>query len=412
MTTAAPVSLTSRVALAGNRVRAQRSVAGKRVAPRAVSVKAVATEGPATGADGRIYNFSAGPAILPVDVLEEAKEDLLNWKGTGMSVMEMSHRGKEFMGIAAEAESDLRQLVGIPDNYKVLFLQGGASTQFSAIPLNLCKEGDTADFVVTGSWGSKAVSEAKKYINANVAANEKANGFTTIPDVGSWNLTPDAKYVHICSNETIQGVEFKEVPDVGGVPLIADMSSNYLSKPIDVEKYGIIYGGVQKNIGPSGMAIVIVREDLIGNSSPICPTMLDYATMAENDSMYNTPPCYTMYMSGLVFKKLLGMGGLSEVEKMNEAKAKILYDAIDGSDGYYNNAVDKRYRSLMNVPFTLAAGADMEKQFLAEAAKEGLGSLKGHRSIGGARASIYNAMPTAGVEALVGFMADFKARNP
>ena len=277
--------------------------------------------------------------------------------------------------------------------------------------MNLAPEGGVADFILTGAWGKKAYEEAGKYMTANLAASSKDSNFSTIPDVSDWKLTKDAKFVHICSNETIGGVEFKEVPDTGDVPLVADMSSNYLSKPIDVEKYGIIYGGMQKNIGPAGMAIVIVREDLIGKTHPLCPTMFDYKLMADNDSMYNTPPCWTMYTSGLVFKKLIKMGGLEAVEKMNEEKAKILYDAIDGSDGYYNNPVDKKYRSLMNVPFTLGGGEDLEKKFLKEAAAAGFESLKGHRSVGGARASIYNAMPKEGVQALVDFMADFKAAN-
>ena len=393
------VALGSR-AVAGRKVTARKAVISK---PRA----AVAVQ--ASG--DRKWNFSAGPACLPLDVLEDCKEDLINYKGTGMSVMEMSHRGKDFMKIAEEAEADLRELVGIPDNYKVLFLQGGASSQFSAIPMNLAPEGGVADFITTGAWGKKAFEEAGKYMEANQAATSKDSNFSTIPDVSDWNLTEGAKFVHICSNETIGGVEFKDVPDTGDVPLVADMSSNYLSKPIDVEKYGIIYGGVQKNIGPAGMAIVIVREDLIGKTHPLCPTMFDYALMAKNDSMYNTPPCWTMYTSGLVFKKLIKMGGLEAVEKMNQEKAKILYDAIDNSDGYYNNPVTKEYRSLMNVPFTLGGGEELEKKFLKEAAAAGMESLKGHRSVGGARASIYNAMPKEGVQALVDFMADFKAAN-
>jgi phosphoserine aminotransferase len=359
----------------------------------------------------RKFNFSAGPACLPLDVLEEMKEDLVNYKGTGMSVMEMSHRGKDFMKIASEAEADFRELVGIPDNYKVLFLQGGASSQFAAIPMNLAPEGGVADFIVTGAWGKKALEEAGKYMDTNVVATSKASNFSTIPPVSEWKLTPGAKFVHICSNETIGGVEFKDIPDTGDVPLVADMSSNYLSKPIDVKRYGVIYGGVQKNIGPAGMAIVIVRDDLIGKTNPNCPTMFDYQLMADNESMYNTPPCYTMYASGLVFKKLLKMGGLEAVEKLNQAKAKLLYDAIDGSDGYYVSPVQPEYRSLMNVPFTLSGGEDLEKKFLKEADALGLESLKGHRSVGGARASIYNAMPVEGVQTLVDFMAEFKAKN-
>jgi phosphoserine aminotransferase len=401
----AALSMTSGVALGSRAVAGRKVTARKAVVSKPRAAVAVQASG------DRKWNFSAGPACLPLDVLEDCKEDLINYKGTGMSVMEMSHRGKDFMKIAEEAEADLRELVGIPDNYKVLFLQGGASSQFSAIPMNLAPEGGVADFITTGAWGKKAFEEAGKYMEANQAATSKDSNFSTIPDVSDWNLTKGAKFVHICSNETIGGVEFKDVPDTGDVPLVADMSSNYLSKPIDVEKYGIIYGGVQKNIGPAGMAIVIVREDLIGKTHPLCPTMFDYALMAKNDSMYNTPPCWTMYTSGLVFKKLIKMGGLEAVEKMNQEKAKILYDAIDNSDGYYNNPVTKEYRSLMNVPFTLGGGEELEKKFLKEAAAAGMESLKGHRSVGGARASIYNAMPKEGVQALVDFMADFKAAN-
>ncbi len=299
-----------------------------------------------------------------------------------------------------------------PRIHQVLFLQGGASSQFAAIPMNLAPKGGVADFVVTGAWGKKAFAEAKKYVDVNLAATSADSNFSTIPPVSEWKLTPGAKFVHICSNETIGGVEFKDVPDVGDVPLVADMSSNYLSKPIDVKKYGVIYGGVQKNIGPAGMAIVIVRDDLIGEVADACPTMFDYQLMADNESMYNTPPCWTMYTSGLVFKKLLKMGGLEAVEKMNIEKAAMLYDAIDGSDGYYVSPVDKKYRSLMNVPFTLGGGEDLEKKFLKEANAAGLESLKGHRSVGGARASIYNAMPMEGVKTLVDFMAEFKKNNP
>uniref|UniRef100_A0A7S0SDZ2 phosphoserine transaminase n=1 Tax=Mantoniella antarctica TaxID=81844 RepID=A0A7S0SDZ2_9CHLO len=403
--------MTSGVALsarfAGKKVVARRSVPAATVR-RGATVTAAAAA-PATAA--RKFNFSAGPAMLPLDVLEECKEDMINYKGTGMSVMEMSHRGKDFMKIASEAEADLRELVGIPDNYKVLFLQGGASSQFAAIPMNLAPKGGVADFITTGAWGVKAIAEAKKYMDVNEAATSKASNFSTIPDASEWKLTPGAKFVHICSNETIGGVEFKDIPDTGDVPLVADMSSNYLSKPIDVKRFGLIYGGVQKNIGPAGMAIIIVREDLIGETNPVCPTMFDYKLMADNESMYNTPPCWTMYTSGLVFKKLLKMGGLEAVEKANQAKAKMLYDTIDGSDGYYVSPVDPKYRSLMNVPFTLGGGADLEKKFLKEADALGLESLKGHRSVGGARASIYNAMPVEGVQALVDFMTEFKASN-
>lgn len=365
-------------------------------------------------ASARKYNFSAGPAMLPLDVLEEAQEDLVNYKGTGMSVLEMSHRGKDFMAIAAKAEKDFRELVNVPDNYKVIFVQGGASTMFASNVLNLCPTGkEKADFVTTGAWSKKALAEAKKFCDAGEAATSKESNFSTIPDRSTWNLRDGAKFVHICENETIGGVEFKETP-VGlpdGAVLVADHSSNYLSKPIDVNKYGIIYGGVQKNIACAGMGIAIIREDLIGNASPHTPTMLDFNTHSENESMYNTPPCYTWYISGLVFAKLLREGGLSAMEKRNQEKAKILYDAIDASAGYYNCPTDLKYRSLMNVPFTLAKGGDVEKQFLKEASDAGFESLKGHRSVGGARASIYNAMPKEGVEALAEFMKDFQSRN-
>lgn len=364
--------------------------------------------------NNRKYNFSAGPAMLPLDVLEEAQKDLVDYKGTGMSVLEMSHRGKDFMSIAAKAERDFRELVNVPENYKVIFVQGGASTMFASNALNLCPTGkEKADFVTTGAWSKKALGEAKKFCDAGEAATSKESNFSTIPERNTWNLRDGAKFVHICENETIGGVEFKETP-VGlpdGAVLVADHSSNYLSKPIDVNKYGIIYGGVQKNIACAGMGIAIIREDLIGNAAPNTPTMLDFSTHSENESMYNTPPCYTWYISGLVFAKLLREGGLSAMEKRNQEKAKVLYDTIDASAGYYNCPTDLKYRSMMNVPFTLAKGGDVEKQFLKEASDAGFESLKGHRSVGGARASIYNAMPKEGVEALAAFMKDFQSRN-
>lgn len=367
-----------------------------------------------TNNNNRKYNFSAGPAMLPLDVLEEAQKDLVDYKGTGMSVLEMSHRGKDFVSIAAKAEQDFRELVNVPENYKVIFVQGGASTMFASNALNLCPTGkEKADFVTTGAWSKKALGEAKKFCDAGEAATSKESNFSTIPERNTWNLRDGAKFVHICENETIGGVEFKETP-VGlpdGAVLVADHSSNYLSKPIDVNKYGIIYGGVQKNIACAGMGIAIIREDLIGNAAPNTPTMLDFSTHSENESMYNTPPCYTWYISGLVFAKLLREGGLSAMEKRNQEKAKVLYDTIDASAGYYNCPTDLKYRSMMNVPFTLAKGGDVEKQFLKEASDAGFESLKGHRSVGGARASIYNAMPKEGVEALAAFMKDFQSRN-
>lgn len=373
-----------------------------------------ASSSSSTNNNNRKYNFSAGPAMLPLDVLEEAQKDLVDYKGTGMSVLEMSHRGKDFVSIAAKAEQDFRELVNVPENYKVIFVQGGASTMFASNALNLCPTGkEKADFVTTGAWSKKALGEAKKFCDAGEAATSKESNFSTIPERNTWNLRDGAKFVHICENETIGGVEFKETP-VGlpdGAVLVADHSSNYLSKPIDVNKYGIIYGGVQKNIACAGMGIAIIREDLIGNAAPNTPTMLDFSTHSENESMYNTPPCYTWYISGLVFAKLLREGGLSAMEKRNQEKAKVLYDTIDASAGYYNCPTDLKYRSMMNVPFTLAKGGDVEKQFLKEASDAGFESLKGHRSVGGARASIYNAMPKEGVEALAAFMKDFQSRN-
>jgi phosphoserine aminotransferase len=356
----------------------------------------------------RVVNFSAGPACLPVDVLEQAKADMISWQGSGMSVMEMSHRGKEFDSIIKKAEADLRKLLAIPDNYKVLFQQGGASTQFAAIPLNLTAEGDTVDYVITGSWSKKAAEEAKKYCNVNIAAKGDNK---SIPDVGTWNLSPNSKYVHYCDNETIQGVEFQAPPEVGDRILVADMSSNFISKPVDVSKFGLIYAGAQKNVGPSGVTIVIIRDDLIGNARPITPTMLDYKTQAENDSMYNTPPCYAIYICGLVFARLLALGGLEAVQAANQEKAAVLYDAIAASNGFYNSPVDPAARSAMNVPFTIPSSPDAEKAFVKEAEAAGLVQLKGHRSVGGMRASIYNAMPLEGVKELAAFMQAFAAKT-
>lgn len=325
-----------------------------------------------------------------------------------MSVMEMSHRGAEFDGIAKKAEADLRKLLNIPSNYKVLFLQGGASTQFAMLPLNLTNEGDVTDYVVTGAWSKKAFEEGQKFTKANLAAKGDNK---SIPAPSTWKLSPDSKYVHYCDNETIGGVEFKSVPDVGGRTLIADMSSNFISKPVDVSKYGVIYAGAQKNVGPAGVTIVIIREDLIGHVRPSAPTMLDYKIHAENDSMYNTPPCWSLYICGLVFDKLLKQGGLEAQQKVNEQKAKVLYDAIVASNGFYSNPVDPASRSLMNVPFTIPSNPDLEKTFTKETEKLGLLQLKGHRSVGGMRASIYNAMPLEGVQTLAAFMADFHARH-
>ncbi|KAL1804100.1 hypothetical protein ACET3Z_032747 [Daucus carota] len=329
-----------------------------------------------------------------------------------MSVMEMSHRGKEFTSIIQKAEADLRELLAVPENYSVLFLQGGATTQFAAIPLNICAPDDSADFIVTGSWGDKAYKEAAKYCKPNLIWSGKSEKYTKIPGFGELKQNVGAKYLHICANETIHGVEFKDYPEVGneGGVLVADMSSNFCSKKVDVSKFGIIYAGAQKNVGPSGVTIVIIRKDLIGNAQGSTPVMLDYKIHDENNSLYNTPPCYGIYMCGLVFEDLLAQGGLGEVEKKNVKKAGILYDAIDGSKGFYRCPVEKSVRSLMNVPFTLEK-SELEAEFIKEAAKEKMVQLKGHRSVGGMRASIYNAMPLAGVEKLVAFMKDFQARH-
>lgn len=355
----------------------------------------------------RVYNFSAGPAALPEDVLQQAQAELLDWHDAGMSVMEMSHRGKEFMQIAAEAEADLRELMAIPENYKVLFLQGGASSQFAAIPLNLIGRTGQADYMKTGSWSKKAIAEAKRYGDVNVIADTFIDDkFTSEPAAESLNVSADASYVHYTPNETIEGVEFSYVPATGDVPLIADMSSTILSRPVDVSKFGMIYAGAQKNIGPAGLTIAIVREDLMGDALEHTPTMFKWDTMAGNDSMYNTPPTYGWYLAGLVFKWLKGKGGLAAMAEVNQRKAQALYDAIDNS-GFYNNPVDANCRSWMNVPFTLA-DAELDAEFLKLAGQAGLKTLKGHRSVGGMRASIYNAMPEAGVQALIAFMAEFE----
>lgn len=375
---------------------------------------AAATPFAAAGERG-VYNFAAGPATLPLAVLQKAQAELVDYRGSGMSIMEMSHRGKEFDAAIKKAEADLRALLAVPDTHEVLFLQGGASTQFSAVPLNLCASpAAPADFLVSGSWSDKAFKEAKKFSAASLAWSGKDGKYTSLPPLTSISQNPDAAFLHICSNETIHGVEFKDYPEPtnkNGL-LVADMSSNFCSKPVDVSKFGVIYAGAQKNVGPSGVTIAIVRKDLVGKAQPNTPVMLDYKIHADNASLYNTPPCFAIYICGLVFEDLLAQGGLAEVEKKNQHKAGILYDAIDASGGYFVCPVEKSVRSLMNVPFTMAKGADLEKQFIAEAAKENMLQLKGHRSVGGVRASIYNAMPLSGVEKLVAFMKDFQARNP
>ena len=357
-----------------------------------------------------IYNFSAGPAVLPKEVLQQAQAEMLDWHGSGMSVMEMSHRGKEFLGVAADAEKDLRELMGIPANYKVLFLQGGASQQFAMVPLNLLRGKLSADYVNTGEWSKKAISEAKKFSYVNVAANNADKNFTYVPAFDTWQLDKDAAYLHYTPNETIGGVEFNWLPKLAGeVPLVADMSSNILSRSVDVSQFGLIYAGAQKNIGTAGLTRVIVRDDLLGHAPSGLPAMLDYKIHAENDSMYNTPPTYGIYMAGLVFQWLKKNGGIAAMEKTNIAKAKLLYGAIDDSSGFYACPVNKADRSRMNVPFTLKDSA-LDGDFLKQADANGLLQLKGHRSVGGMRASIYNAMPLSGVQALVDFMNEF-ARN-
>ena len=353
----------------------------------------------------RVYNFSAGPAALPEAVLKQAQDEMLEWQNSGMSVIEMSHRGKDYMSIAAQAEADLREIMDIPSNYKVLFLQGGASSQFAMVPINLLQGKKSADYVLTGQWSKKAVAEGKRFCDVNVVSDTTDSKFTTVEDQAKWSTNSDAAYLHFTPNETIVGVEFPFLPETD-VPLVADMSSNILSREIDVSKYGVIYAGAQKNIGAAGLCIVIVREDLIGKADVAMPTMMDYKTHADNDSMYNTPPTYSWYIAGLIFQWIKKQGGIKAVEAVNKRKAEKLYAAIDASD-FYSNPVDVNCRSRMNVPFLLA-NTDLDALFLEEAAKVGLTTLKGHRSVGGMRASIYNAMPEAGVDALVSFMQDFE----
>ena len=358
----------------------------------------------------RVYNFSAGPATLPEEVLQQAQAEMLDWQGSGMSVMEMSHRGKEFMSIASAAEADLRELMAVPDNYKVLFLQGGASSQFAAIPMNLIGRSGKADYFRTGSWSKKAIAEAKRFGDITVSVDSEQDGkFTSLPAADGFSVSADAAYVHYTPNETIEGVEFPYIPDTGDVPLVADMSSTILSRPLDVSRYGLVYAGAQKNIGPAGLTIVIVREDLIGSPLNGTPAMFNYQTHAVADSMYNTPPTYGWYLAGLVFKWLKEKGGLAGMAEINQRKAVKLYDAIDAS-AFYANPVALECRSWMNVPFTLADAA-LDAEFLKQAGEAGFKTLKGHRSVGGMRASIYNAMPEAGVDALVEFMAEFERNN-
>jgi len=357
----------------------------------------------------RSFNFSAGPAALPLEVLEQARDELLDWQSSGTSVMEISHRSASFVRVAEEAESDLRDLLAIPSDYAVLFLQGGATGQFAAIPLNLTVPGSTTDFLNTGIWSLKAMREAGRYCSVHVAADESASGYTSVPAPSSIKLTPGAAYVHYTPNETIGGVEFPYVPETGAVPLVADMSSSILSRPIHLSKFALIYAGAQKNIGPSGLCLVIVRRDLIGNARPGTPSVWDYQAMANEGSMLNTPPTFGWYIAGLVFKWLKRQGGLAVIGERNRAKAAALYRAIDASE-FYSNPVAHDARSWMNVPFTLRR-PELDRRFIEEAAAAGLKNLEGHRSVGGMRASLYNAMPLAGVEALVAFMQDFEQRH-
>ena len=357
----------------------------------------------------RVFNFSAGPAALPEPVLRQAAEEMLDWHGSGMSVMEMSHRGREFIAIHAEAESLLRELLAVPANYKVLFLQGGAMAENAIVPMNLLRGKASADYINTGEWSKKSIKETKKYAKVNVAATSEATNFDRIPARDTWQLDPNAAYVHICSNETIGGVEYHFTPDVGDVPLVADMSSSIMSRPVEVAKYGLIYGGAQKNIGPAGVTIVIVRDDLIGQALPITPSAFDYKQQADNDSMLNTPPTYAIYIAGLVFNWIKSQGGLAGMEAHNRAKAALLYDTLDASS-FYTSPVARADRSLMNVPFKLREEA-LDDAFLKGAQARSMFQLKGHRSVGGMRASIYNAMPVEGVKTLVAYMKEFEATH-
>ena len=357
----------------------------------------------------RVYNFSAGPAALPEPVLRQAAEEMLDWHGTGTSVMEMSHRGAHFMGIHANAQSLLRELLNIPAHYKTLFMQGGGLGENAIVPMNLLGHNNKADYIDTGEWSRKSIAEARKYGQVRVAASSQASGDTGVPERASWQIDASAAYVHICTNETIGGVEYPSAPDVGGVPLVADMSSNILARPIDVNRYGLIYAGAQKNIGPAGLTLVVIHEDLLGHALPYTPSAFNYQVVADNDSMYNTPPTYAIYIAGLVFQWIKDQGGLAAMAARNHAKADLLYAEIDRT-GFYSSAVQAPYRSRMNVPFKLR-DEQLNAAFLSGAEANGLVQLKGHRIKGGMRASIYNAMPLAGVQALVAYMQDFESRH-
>ncbi len=357
----------------------------------------------------RVFNFSAGPAVLPEDVLRKAAAEMLDWHGSGMSVMEMSHRGKEFIAIAAKAEADFRTLLAVPKSHKVLFLQGGAIAENAIVPMNLLGGKTAADYVNTGEWSKKSIKEAKKYCRVNVAASSEDANFSYVPAQSAWRLDPAAAYVHVCTNETIGGVEYAWTPDTGDVPLVADMSSHILSRPVDVAKYGVIYAGAQKNMGPAGLTVVVVREDLLDRALPITPSVFHWQEQAEAESMLNTPPTYAVYVAGLVFEWLLAQGGVAAIETRNVAKAKLLYDYLDATE-FYTNPVRREDRSRMNVPFKLR-DESLDGAFLKGAEERGMLQLKGHRSVGGMRASIYNAMPIEGVRALVDYMQDFERRH-
>ena len=357
----------------------------------------------------RVFNFSSGPAVLPVSVLEQAQRDLVALPGVGMSILEVSHRSAAFEGIIQKTEADIRRLAGVPSNYRILFLQGGASTQFSMVPMNLLTDGRTADYIVTGSWSQKAVKEAKKVGAVNVAATTEGDNFNRIPATGEWRLTPGAAYVHITSNNTIEGTQWKGLPDTGDVPLVSDASSDIFSAPMDVRRYGLVYAGAQKNLGPAGVTLAIVREDLLARSSKSLPTMMNYAVHAENGSLYNTPPVFAIYVVGLVAEWLLAEGGLPAIAAVNQRKAAKLYAELDRT-GFWRPTAQRDSRSLMNVTFRLGS-EELEKKFVKEATAQGLDGLKGHRSVGGMRASIYNAFPEDGVDALISFMRDFERRN-
>jgi len=357
----------------------------------------------------RVFNFSAGPAVLPEPVLQQAAAEMMDWHGSGMSVMEMSHRGKEFIGIADQAEADLRTLLAIPANYKVLFLQGGAIAENAIVPMNLLAGRTSADYINTGEWSKKSLKEAKKYCTVNVAASAEDKNFTYVPVQNTWKLTPGAAFVHVCTNETIGGVEYQWTPDTGDIPLVADMSSHLLSRPVDIAKFGVIYGGAQKNMGPAGLTLVIVRDDLLDRALPVTPSAFHWKEQAAADSMLNTPPTYAIYIAGLTFQWLMKQGGVPAIEKRNIAKAALLYDYLD-STAFYRNDVRKEDRSRMNVPFKLADDK-LDDAFLKGAQAHGMQQLKGHRAVGGMRASIYNAMPVEGVQALVDYMTEFEARH-